>query len=183
MKRNIYILLGAVLLVGIALAQNAGDGIAAVFKQEEPMPTETGPRAGLLAPAFSLTAMDGKTYSVGGAKDKATFVSFWASWCEPCKQEAPELNRMAAKYKDKLDMYGVNVTSYDKLKDAKAFVDEYQLTFPIPLDEKGTVYAQYNGVAFPTNVLIDSRGVIQEIVLGILPEKELERKIKKLIAN
>ncbi|MFX3647423.1 MAG: TlpA family protein disulfide reductase [Paenibacillus sp.] len=183
MKRNIYILLGVVLLVGIALAQNAGDGIAAVFKQEEPMPTETGPRAGLLAPAFSLTAMDGKTYSVGGAKEKATFVSFWASWCEPCKQEAPELNKMAEKYKDKLDLYGVNVTSYDKLKDAKAFVDEYQLTFPIPLDEKGTVYAQYNGVAFPTNVLIDSRGVIQEIVLGILPEKELERKIKELIAN
>lgn len=90
---------------------------------------------------------------------------------------------MAAKYKDKLDLYGVNVTSYDKLKDAKAFVDEYQLTFPVPLDEKGTVYAQYNGVAFPTNVLIDSRGVIQEIILGILPEKELERKIKELVAN
>lgn len=183
MKRNIYILLGALLLVGIALAQNAGDGIAAVFKQEEALPTETGPRAGLLAPAFSLQGMDGKTYTVGGAKEKAIFVSFWASWCEPCKQEAPELNKMAAKYKDELDLYGVNVTTYDKIKDAKAFVDEYKLTFPILLDEDGKAYAKYNGLAFPTNVLIDSRGVIQEIILGILPEKELERKIKKLIAN
>lgn len=183
MKRNIYILLGVVLLVGIALAQNADNGIAAVFKQEEPMPTETGPKAGLLAPAFSLQAMDGKTYSVGGAKEKAIFVSFWASWCEPCKQEAPALNTLAAKYKDKLDLYGVNVTTYDKIRDAKAFVDEYKLTFPILLDEDGTAYAQYNGLAFPTNVLIDSRGVVQEIILGILPEKELERKIKELIAD
>ncbi|WP_145409397.1 TlpA family protein disulfide reductase [Paenibacillus xylanexedens] len=181
MKRNLYILFVAVLLVGFALVQNAGDGIAAVFKQEEPLPTETGPRAGLLAPEFSLTAMDGKTYNVGGAKDKAIFVNFWASWCEPCKQEAPELNTLAAKYKDKLDVYGVNVTSYDKLKDAKAFVDEYKLTFPILLDEDGATYAKYNGVAFPTNVLIDANGVIQEVILGILPEEELERKIKAVI--
>ena len=60
MKRNIYILLGVVLLIGVALAQNADSGIAAVFKQEEPLPTETGPRAGLLAPGFSLKGMDGK---------------------------------------------------------------------------------------------------------------------------
>ncbi|MCK6074223.1 TlpA disulfide reductase family protein [Paenibacillus silvae] len=183
MKRNKYIMLGVVLLVTLTMARNTEGGITAVFKQEEPMPTETGAKAGLLAPPFSLTGLDGKTYSVGGTKEKATFVSFWASWCDPCKQEAPELNKLAEKYKDKMDLYGVNVTSYDKLKDAKAFVDQYKLTFPIPLDEKGTVYAMYNGMAFPTNVLIDSRGVIQEIVLGIMPEKELEKKIKKLIAN
>ncbi|WJH30211.1 MULTISPECIES: TlpA family protein disulfide reductase [Paenibacillus] len=181
MKRNIYILLGVVLLIGVALAQNADSGIAAVFKQEEPLPTETGPRAGLLAPGFSLKGMDGKTYSAGGAKEKAVFVSFWASWCEPCKEEAPALNTLAAKYKDEMDMYGVNVTPYDKLKDAKAFVEEYKLTFPILLDEDGEAYAKYNGVAFPTNVLIDKNGVIQEVILGILPEKELERKIKKVI--
>ena len=80
-----------------------------------------------------------------------------------------------------MDMYGVNVTPYDKLKDAKAFVEEYKLTFPILLDEDGEAYAKYNGVAFPTNVLIDKNGVIQEVILGILPEKELERKIKKVI--
>lgn len=70
MKRNKYILIGVILLISITMARNTEDGIAAVFKQDEPMPTKTGPRAGLLAPAFSLTAMDGKTYSVGGAKKR-----------------------------------------------------------------------------------------------------------------
>ncbi|CAH1215090.1 MULTISPECIES: TlpA disulfide reductase family protein [Paenibacillus] len=181
MRRNLYIILGVVLLVGIAVAQNKGEEIAAVFSQEKPLPTKTGPQAGLLAPAFSLQGMDGRTYTAGGAKEKPILVNFWASWCEPCKQEAPGLNQLAAKYQNDLDVYGVNVTPYDKLKDAMAFVDNYKLTFPILLDEDGSAYAKYNGVAFPTNVLIDGNGVVQEIILGILPEKELEKKIKKLI--
>ncbi|CAM2958821.1 TlpA disulfide reductase family protein [Paenibacillus sediminis] len=183
MKRNLYILLAALVLVGVALFQNVGPGFAAVFQSEssKELPAETGPKAGLLAPPFSLQGLDGNTYKVGGQQDKAIMINFWASWCDPCKEEAPDLNRLAQKYKDDLVIYGVNVTKFDKVENAKQFVNHFNLTYPVMFDKEGKVNEAYKGVAFPTNVLVDKHGVIQEVILGILPPDQLESKIKKLI--
>ncbi|MBW4840585.1 MAG: TlpA family protein disulfide reductase, partial [Paenibacillaceae bacterium] len=100
---------------------------------------------------------------------------------DPCKEEAPELKALAEKYKDSLDIYAVNVTLYDKLDEAKAFVKEYGYTFPVLLDEKEEVYRMFNGIAFPTNVLIDEQGVIRDVIVGVILPEELEAKIKNLI--
>ena len=114
-----------------------------------------------------MKGMDDKSYSGGGARDKAMLVNFWASWCEPCKQEAPELDKLAAEYADKLEIYGVNVSKYDNAKKARQFVQDFNLQYPILLDTKGEVFEElYKGQVFPTNVLIDRNGVIQEIILG-----------------
>ncbi|MDR0270636.1 TlpA disulfide reductase family protein [Paenibacillus sp.] len=181
MKRNLYILLGVIILVGIAIYQNAGPGIQSVFQHEKPMPTEMGPKAGLLAPAFTAQGLDDKEYHVGGEQDKAILLNFWASWCGPCQQEAPELNALAEKYKDSLNIYGVNVTKYDNKKNAQSFIEKYHLNFPVMLDLNGDIYEkQYKGIAFPTNVLINKHGVVQEVVVGILSPKELEKKVKDL---
>lgn len=185
MKRNLYIWVGALILVGIVIFQGVSGtgGVQAVFQQSQALPTETGPEAGKLAPSFSLAGLDGKMYQVGGKQDKAILLNFWASWCDPCKEEAPELKNIADQYKEDLSIYGVNVTKYDNKKNANKFVDEYKLNFPVMLDLKGTVYGQYKGMVFPTNVLINKHGVIQEIILGIVPEKEMAKKIKKLIES
>ncbi|MBJ9989110.1 MULTISPECIES: TlpA disulfide reductase family protein [unclassified Paenibacillus] len=183
MKRNLYILLAFLVLAGVVVYQSAGDKIQAAFQQEKPMPTETKPQAGYLAPAFTATGLDGKEYRVGGVQDKAILVNFWASWCDPCQQEAPELHALAEKYKDDLNIYGINVTKYDNKKNAKSFVEKYDVNFPVMLDLKGTIYDQYKGAVFPTNVLIDKNGVVQDVILGILPSKDLEKKIKHLIES
>ncbi|AJS59422.1 TlpA family protein disulfide reductase [Paenibacillus sp. IHBB 10380] len=184
MKRNLYIWLGALILVGIALYPFSGTGgVQAVFQQSQALPTETGPEAGKLAPPFSLVGLDEKMYQVGGEQDKAILLNFWASWCEPCKEEAPDLKILADQYKDDLSVYGVNVTKYDNKKNANKFVDKYQLNFPVMLDLKGTVYEQYKGMVFPTNVLINKHGVIQEVILGTVSAKELEKKVKQLIKS
>ncbi|MNP60867.1 Thiol-disulfide oxidoreductase ResA [compost metagenome] len=125
--------------------------------------------------------MDGKQYAVGGKRDKALLLNFWASWCDPCREEAPELVKIAEKYKDSLDVYGVNVTFYDKLDDVKKFVKEYGFAFPVLLDEKEKVYRMYNGIAFPTNILIDKDGVIRDVVIGLVSPEDLEGKIDKLL--
>ncbi|WP_170287021.1 TlpA family protein disulfide reductase [Paenibacillus faecis] len=139
------------------------------------------PKPGTKAPEFALVGLDGKTYQVGGKRDKPLLLNFWASWCDPCKEEAPDLVKLAEKYSDTLDVFAVNVTFYDKLDDAKAFVKDYGYTFPVLLDEKEKVYRKYNGVAFPTNVLIDPDGKIRDVVVGTLPPEELEAKIRKLV--
>lgn len=192
MKRNRWIIAALLLLLAIALLDRGGQEgwFADVFagskgKGNEPsisaLAAQGAPKPGTAAPAFSLPGLDGKTYEVGGKRDKVLLLNFWASWCDPCKDEAPELKALAEKYKDSLDIYAVNVTLYDKLDEAKAFVKKYGYTFPVLLDEKEEVYRKFNGIAFPTNVLIDEQGVIRDVIVGVIPPEELEAKIKGLI--
>lgn len=184
MKRNLIILAIILFAAAAVIYNEAGDRIEAVFNPEQPLPTETGAKAGLLAPSFSAQGLDGKTYSVGGARDKALLINFWASWCDPCKQEAPELVKFAAQYAEDLDIYGINVTKYDNEKKARAFVEDFGLNYPIMLDRKGKIFeTTYKGKVFPTNVLIDRNGVIREIILGAPNPKDLEKQIKKLIRS
>ncbi|OAB39900.1 redoxin [Paenibacillus macquariensis subsp. defensor] len=183
MKRNVYIVIATLILIAIAISQNTGSGVQAVFQMNKPLPTEAGPEAGLLAPSFSMVGLDGKTYHVGGEQEKAIIMNFWASWCDPCQEEAPELIKIADKYHNDLTIYGMNVTKYDNKKNAQKFVDKYHINFPVMLDSEAAVFDQYKGAVFPTNVLIDKHGVIQEIILGTVSEKELEKKVKKLIQS
>ncbi|WP_331845747.1 TlpA disulfide reductase family protein [Paenibacillus haidiansis] len=195
MKRNLWILAGLLILLCAALYQNNKTGILSVFglgdetnsaaagqgKSVSQLVAENAPKPGSKAPAFSLTALDGKTYQVGGKRDKPLLLNFWASWCDPCKEEAPDLVKLAEQYGEQLDVYAVNVTFYDKLENAKEFVKNYGYTFPVLLDEKEEAYRKYNGIAFPTNVLIDENGMIRDVIVGTLSPEELEAKIKKLL--
>ncbi|WP_410511802.1 TlpA disulfide reductase family protein [Paenibacillus sp. BR2-3] len=179
-KRNITVIALVVFLAVLALTRNRTAESVPVFQQQNESKAESGVKAGLLAPSFTLQGEGNTTFSVGGPRDKAVLVNFWASWCEPCQLEAPELNEMAKKYKDVLDIYGVNVTSHDYKPNAERFIKKYNLTFPAMFDLKGEVFAKYNGVVFPTNVFIDKNGVISDVVLGVLSPEELEEKIKAL---
>ncbi|CAH1190306.1 Thiol-disulfide oxidoreductase ResA [Paenibacillus auburnensis] len=151
--------------------------------EQQASASASGAGAGLAAPAFSLEDSTGKVYKVGGPRQKALIVNFWASWCEPCQLEAPELNKMALKYKDVLDIYGINVTSQDYKPNAERFIRKYMLAFPVMFDSKGKVFDKYQGQVFPTNVLIDKNGVIAEVVLGALTAEELEKKIISLTGS
>ncbi|MRN52781.1 TlpA family protein disulfide reductase [Paenibacillus monticola] len=179
-KRNLTVMALVIFLLILTVWHNREPEAAAVFQQQTGLSTRIGPQAGLLAPSFSLKGSEDSVYSVGGTRDKAVMVNFWASWCDPCQQEAPELNAIAEQYKEVLDIYGINVTSYDYKPNAERFIKKYNITFPTMFDLKGDVFAKYNGAVFPTNVLIDKNGVISEIILGTLSREELEKKIIKL---
>ncbi|MUG43623.1 TlpA family protein disulfide reductase [Paenibacillus woosongensis] len=189
MRKNIPILALLIVLLGIALYQNYGNevrsflGVGSDKKTLGAALAEGAPKPGSSSPAFALQGLDGNTYKVEGERDKPVLVNFWASWCDPCKDEAPDLVKLYEKYGDRLDIYGVNVTAYDTVEKAEAFVKEYGIEFPVLLDKKEEAYKKFNGIAFPTNVLIDKDGVIQDLIVGILPPKDLEAKIKKLLQS
>ncbi|GAA0133856.1 TlpA disulfide reductase family protein [Paenibacillus sp. YSY-4.3] len=191
MRKNIPIFALLIVLLGVALYQNYGNELLSFMGVGSNKETKTlgaaiaegAPKPGSSSPSFVLNGLDGNTYKVGGERDKPVLVNFWASWCDPCKDEAPDLVKLYEKYGDRLDIYGVNVTAYDTVEKAEAFVKEYGIDFPVLLDKKEEAYKKFNGVAFPTNVLIDKNGVIQDLIVGILPPKDLEAKIKKLLQS
>lgn len=182
MKKSTLLLSMIVLLAVYGLWNNRSSA-ESVTRVQTPVSTQEAPRVGFMAPSFELIGIDGETtYTVGGKRDKVLFLNFWASWCGPCRAEAPDLVQLYAKYKDDLDMYSVNVTSSgDSVTNAKAFIDEFNMINPVPLDKKGDVFEAYNGMAFPTNYLIDRNGVIREAYIGMRPAKDMEKMIEKLI--
>jgi thiol-disulfide isomerase/thioredoxin len=176
MKRNLWVLMAVVVLVGIALFQSFTNA------NQNFMPQEEAPKANFLAPSFALEGMDGQTYTVGGPREKALLINFWAAWCGPCHEEAPDLVRLHEEYGDQLDIYAVNVTKMDNLEKAKAFVEQYQFEFPVPLDIENKVAELYDLKGYPTTYLVDKNGVIREVIERmILPNdmKRIEQFIKE----
>ncbi|AUS26012.1 TlpA family protein disulfide reductase [Paenibacillus polymyxa] len=137
-------------------------------------------KLGQQLPSMILKGLNGKSYDVGAPRNKAMIISFWASWCDPCRLEAPMLNELYSKYKHAVDVYGINVTRYDRLEDVQKFSRSLALRFPILLDEQGAFFEQFGGAAFPTHVTIDHHGHVREIIIGMLSERELEGKIEAL---
>jgi len=142
----------------------------------------SAPVEGQAAPAFALASMEGtETYNVGGKRDKPLLLNFWASWCGPCEEEAPVLQALYEKYKDRLDVYAVNATKYDTVRGARDFVRDLELTFPVLMDESGKVTDAYKVFAFPVNFLVDRDGVIRERIDRVIPLEAWEQKIKAVL--
>jgi peroxiredoxin len=175
MRRNAAVLAILAVLIGFAVYQNIAGA-----KKESAAAREEAPRANYPAPSFQLKALDGETYRVGGPRGKPLVVNFWASWCTPCQNEAPDLEKLYEQYKDRIDFYGVNLTQSDKPADVQKFVSDHKLTFPILLDKDGTVAEKYKFVFIPTSYLIDRTGTVREVV-NVLTPAEWEKKLKSLL--
>ncbi|USG68130.1 TlpA family protein disulfide reductase [Brevibacillus ruminantium] len=139
------------------------------------------PEIGFAAPHFTLTGLDQQTYQVAGKREKPLVLNFWASWCGPCKMEAPDLRKLHEKYGQQIDFFGVNVTKNDSPEGAQAFVKQYELAFPIPMDITGEVANRYWIQAFPTTYLVDRQGIIRKKIIGMVDGATLETELKQLL--
>ncbi len=141
------------------------------------------PREGFSAPDFTLDMLDGGQISLSDLRGKVVLVNLWASWCPPCREEMPAIERVYRSYKDLgLEVLGVNTTNQDSEAAAAAFVQEMGLSFPIPLDRTGAVSASYNLRGLPTSFFIDREGIIQSVVVGgPMSEVLIQSKVEALL--
>ncbi len=170
MKKNVFILVGIFILVLIAIYQNTQkkDTVAVSMGQ--------GSDIHFMAPHFKLTGLDDQIYEFKGKHEKMLLINFWASWCGPCRQEAPDLVRFYQNYKDQIDLYAINITDSDSMPEIKKFVEEFQLPFPILLDQQGSISDIYNVVGIPTSFLVSPQGVIVD-KFNVLSYKQLEQRV------
>jgi cytochrome c biogenesis protein CcmG/thiol:disulfide interchange protein DsbE len=140
------------------------------------------PEPGDPAPAFDAPLLEGDgTLALADLEGKPVVLNFWASWCVPCKDEAPMLRRAAELYGDRVHFIGVDVR--DALSDARAFVADEGLDYPHVRDEDETIYRDYGLTGQPETFFIDAEGVIVEHVNGPLPEDALDQLIETLVAR
>jgi thiol-disulfide isomerase/thioredoxin len=107
-------------------------------------------------------------------------INFWASWCGPCRSEAPELVKLNNKYHKKVQIFAVNLTSSDTESGVKAFVKEFGFDFPVLLDQDGKVAKLYDVTGIPTTYFISTDGIIIDRILGFGGKDMLESKFRNL---
>lgn len=141
------------------------------------------PQAGFLAPDFHLSTAGGDTLALSDLRGNPLIVNFWASWCRPCRQEMPALQRVYIDYRAQgLVVLGVNATSQDSQAAALAFAREMGLSFPILLDQDGQAANLYQLRAFPTTFFVDDQGIIQEVIVGgPMAEALLRIRVEQLL--
>lgn len=133
-----------------------------------------------VAQDFTLTTLQGEQVTLSDYKGKIILLNFWASWCEPCKEEMPDMQRFSEKHPD-IAVLAVNLTSMDLgIDDVKQFVHYFGLTFPILLDEADVVGKQYNILTIPTSYIIDPEGRIFKEVIGPMDEGMMEELVSAL---
>lgn len=161
-------------------------GLTEVFIQ--PALTGTLPptdsKVGFLAPDFTMQTLDGKNIRLSDLRGRPVLINYWVSWCVPCKEEMPILEKIHQDYQQKgLQVVSVDAIEQDNLEDVKAIVNTFQLSFPVMLDKEEVFKNIYQASFFPTNYLIDSNGIIREIILGSTTSGRLIAKVEWLIAG
>ncbi|MCM3764633.1 peroxiredoxin [Neobacillus niacini] len=158
--------------------------VQAVNKQtKEPEPasqtaaSQKGPAVGSMAPDFELKTLTGETVKLSNLKGKKVMLNFWATWCPPCKAEMPDMEKFHQEVGDEVTILAVNI---DPQLDVQAFVDEYKITFPIPLDTEDAVNEEYKVLSIPTTYFIDSKGIMQHKFVGSMKYKDMKEQVGKL---
>lgn len=118
------------------------------------------PYHGITQPqAFSLQDINGKTYTRDHFKGKVTVINFWASWCPPCVEEIPSLNRLRNKMQGKnFELISINYA--ESKEHIKAFMNKVAVDFPVLIDPQGKLAGQWQVVAFPSTFVIGPDGKI-----------------------
>ena len=117
------------------------------------------------APDFDTVDLEGKVWSLSKLKGKVVFVNFWATWCAPCREEMPSMQRLYEKIpKDKFEMLAL--FNNDKKTIVKDFVATLGLTMPILSDEYNFAGTKYGLTGLPETFIVDKQGVIREKFIG-----------------
>ena len=133
------------------------------------------------APDKTLPLLDGNgTASLADYRDKWVLVNFWASWCEPCRDEAPALEAFYKQHQPGFTVVGINLD--DNTDDARAFVAEYGLTYPQLRDGDGRERRDaYGMTGFPESFLLDPRGNLALIRRGPVTAEYLQDNVAPVI--
>ena len=139
---------------------------------------------GSRAPELNARTLDGQRLRMRDLRGKVVIVDFWASWCEPCKEELPVLDRLYDRYKDQgLVVVGVSVDRTER--NARGFLRRNRVSFPIIHDADHAIAGRYSPPRMPSSYIVDRRGVIRHVHEGFRASDaaQIEREVRALLRD
>jgi thiol-disulfide isomerase/thioredoxin len=154
-RRPALIRLAASLLAGVggATTAQAGPGYdAQPWPRKQPVPSGT------------MTDLQGREWRLPALRGRAVLLNFWASWCEPCKEEMPSLQALADQHADRLVVLTINLKESPEA--IARFVRSSGLRLPIVRDADGSLARAWGVRIYPSTVLVDAQGRVRSVVRG-----------------
>ncbi len=161
---------------GLARSDQTPSGIA-VNSQLGEVEVRSGP-----ARPFELALFDGGTLTLEELRGQVVMVDFWASWCPPCRAEAPTLAQVYREYRDQGVKF-VGVAIWDTAEDAQAYIREFGVTYPNGLDPKGQMGMDYGVTGIPEKYFISRDGTLVKKFNGPMDKARLKRVLDELLAE
>ncbi len=133
------------------------------------------------APKLKLRDVEGRALRLSDYKGRVVLLNFWATWCAPCRVEMPDLVKWQREYKGKgLQVIGVTYPP-EELAEVREFIKSIRVNYPVALGEEQTKAMFDEGDILPVTVVIDKKGMIREVIHGIIFPEEFEHKVKPLL--
>jgi thiol-disulfide isomerase/thioredoxin len=138
-------------------------------KPAGPVPGTDSPLVGKPAPDFELDLLDGKKFRLTNSRGRVVVLDFWATWCGPCLQSMPQVERAVRELRDsRVELIAVNLEEPPNL--VAPTLERHQLKLTVALDRDGVVAAKYEATAIPQTVVIDREGKVARLFVGGGPQ-------------
>ena len=202
----LLIVMGILTLTGATNGLSA-DLAAGTTTQEEPAAPQDGTASGgaqedaggaqeesgeipvIPAPDFTLTDQYGETHTLSDYQGKTVFLNFWATWCGPCKMEMPDIQALYEEWDENagdlvvLGVAGPGIGREGSAEDITAFLEENGYTYPVVMDDTGTLFYQYGISAYPTTFMIDPEGNVFGYVQGAVSREIMDDIVEQTMTG
>ena len=169
MVKKVTVVVFLIALMTVALVQ-------AMEKEEKP-DNLPGLGVGEKAPDFELLNLNSEKVKLSDFRGKKVMLNFWATWCPPCKEEMPEMEKYYQKTNGDVIILAVNI---DPQYNVKKFVTEMGSSFPVLLDEKDKVNSICQVLTIPTTFFIDEQGIIRHKYLSAMNFEIMEQYMDEM---
>lgn len=168
LKRNVILIAALVVMSGFAIF----DAYETRGMKE---PVAAGNKKGEQAPDFELLNLESNRVRLSDYRGQKVLIHFWATWCPPCREEMPDMQRIYEEYEGQVTVLGVNLTKAEaNMEDVRAFTLDFGLSFPILLDPVGRALNAYRIAVYPTTFAVNEKGTIHEVIFGPLQYEEMK---------
>jgi thiol-disulfide isomerase/thioredoxin len=134
-----------------------------------------------LAPDVALKDIEGRSLRLSDYKGKVVLLNFWATWCAPCRAEMPDLVKWQLEHRKRgLQIIGVTYPPAEPAE-VRKFTKSIKVNYPIVMGDEKTKAKFDTGETLPITVVIDRKGIVREVIQGIVFPEEFEQKVKPLL--
>ncbi|MGQ9569761.1 MAG: TlpA family protein disulfide reductase [Thermodesulfovibrionales bacterium] len=133
-------------------------------KSQNPQVPKT--RIGVPVPNIELTNFQKNRFKLSDLRGSVIFINFWATWCPPCIDELPSIERLSRKFKGNSAFRIVTILYNDDLDKANYFMKEFNYTFPVYIDSDGSAAEKFGITGVPETFIIDKNGILRNKIIG-----------------